>query len=559
MTDDQSAPLVRRTSAATASPGALKANLAAQVRAWIDDDPDPHDREELEQVLRQGDESELEDRFRGPLKFGTAGLRGPLRAGPNGMNRAVVRRAAAGLGAYLGAGRTVVIGYDARHRSHQFAQDTAAVLTGAGLRALVLPRALPTPVLAFALRHLDADAGVMVTASHNPPHDNGYKVYLGARGDHGAQIIPPADREIESRIASVGPVRDLAFGDPVPPLDTEVVDAYVQATAALSLVEDRAIRVAYTPLHGVGRDTLLSVFSHAGLTAPAVEPSQADPDPNFPTLPFPNPEEPGAMDRVIELGRHTRADLVIANDPDADRCAVAVDGRRLSGDDLGVLLADHVLSHRRGLVATTIVSSTMLSRLAAARGVRYAETLTGFKWIMRAGDGLVYGYEQAIGYAVGPDVVRDKDGISAALLVTELAARLRAEGRTLSDRLDDLHRELGVHATNEYDARVDIARIPPAMARLRKQPPSALAGRRVIEIRDLLLDPRELPAADVFILHLDRGRVVIRPSGTEAKLKAYLETVVPVTGNLAAARATADNELRLLRGAVIATLSLMLS
>jgi phosphomannomutase len=530
----------------------MDSDLAGRVRDWIDDDPDPDDRRELQTLLRDGDEAELRDRFAGRLTFGTAGLRGRLRAGPNGMNVAVVRRAAAGLAAYLGPGKTVAIGYDARHRSRRFARDSAAVLAGAGVRALLLPHALPTPLLAFAVRHLGADAGVMVTASHNPPQDNGYKVYLGGPGNGGAQIVPPADREIEAAIAAVDQVSELPLGDPGSAVGEDLVSAYVDATVRLSLVADRDVRVAYTPLHGVGRDTLRTVFARAGLPAPAVEPSQAEPDPDFPTVTFPNPEEPGAMDRVEALGREIGADVVIANDPDADRCAVAVGGRRLRGDEVGVLLADHILSHRPGLVATTIVSSTMLSRIAAARGAPYAETLTGFKWIMRAGEGLVFGYEEALGYAVGPDVVRDKDGMSAALLVAELAACLRAQGRTLLDHLDDLEREHGVHATDQYAARAqDPSQIAAAMTRLRGHPPPALGGRRVKAIRDLLVDPGDLPTADVLMLHLDHARVVIRPSGTEPKLKAYLETVVPVSRDLPAAHATARRELRDLRDAVI--------
>jgi phosphomannomutase len=530
----------------------MDSDLAGRVRDWIDDDPDPDDRRELQTLLRDGDEAELRDRFAGRLTFGTAGLRGRLRAGPNGMNVAVVRRAAAGLAAYLGPGKTVAIGYDARHRSRRFARDSAAVLAGAGVRALLLPHALPTPLLAFAVRHLGADAGVMVTASHNPPQDNGYKVYLGGPGNGGAQIVPPADREIEAAIAAVDQVSELPLGDPGSAVGEDLVSAYVDATVRLSLVADRDVRVAYTPLHGVGRDTLRTVFARAGLPAPAVEPSQAEPDPDFPTVTFPNPEEPGAMDRVEALGREIGADVVIANDPDADRCAVAVGGRRLRGDEVGVLLADHILSHRPGLVATTIVSSTMLSRIAAARGAPYAETLTGFKWIMRAGEGLVFGYEEALGYAVGPDVVRDKDGMSAALLVAELAACLRAQGRTLLDHLDDLEREHGVHATDQYAARAqDPSQIAAAMTRLRGHPPPALGGRRVKAIRDLLVDPGDLPTADVLTLHLDHARVVIRPSGTEPKLKAYLETVVPVSRDLPAAHATARRELRDLRDAVI--------
>ena len=535
----------------------MDADVAARVRVWIEDDPDPVARAELRELLDRGDEAELRDRFAGRLTFGTAGLRGRLRAGPNGMNRAVVRRAAAGLAAYLGAGRTVAIGYDARHGSRDFAADSAAVLAGAGLRARLLPRALPTPVLAFAVRHLEADAGIMVTASHNPPHDNGYKVYLGGPGNAGAQIVPPADSEIEARIGAVERVSDLPLADPGSPLDEEIVDAYVTAAAELSLVEDRDVRIAYTPLHGVGLETLSAVFARAGVPAPALEPAQAQPDPDFSTVSFPNPEEPGTMDRVLALGRESGADVVIANDPDADRCAVAFGGRLLRGDELGVLLADHVLTHRPGPVATTIVSSTMLSRIAAAHGVPYTETLTGFKWIMRAGPDLAFGYEEALGYAVGPNVVRDKDGISAALSVAEITARLKARGRTPLDRLEELAREHGIHATDQYAVRVEnLGDIRAAMDRLRARPPAALARQPVLEVRDLLADPGDLPAADVLVLNFDGARVVLRPSGTEPKLKAYLEVVVPVAGDLAAARGRADVALRELRTATAEAIGL---
>ncbi len=537
----------------------MDAALHEEVSSWIADDPDPATAAELSALLAAGNEAELRARFAAPLRFGTAGLRGPLRAGPNGMNRAVVRRAAAGLAAYLGreaaAPLRVVIGCDARHGSADFAQDCAAVLRGAGLQPLLLPAQLPTPVLAFAVRRLGAAAGVMVTASHNPPADNGLKVYLG----DGAQLIPPADARIEALIAAVGPAAAIPLDDPGPRVGSELLEAYIAATAGLSLVPDRELRVAATAMHGVGRATLEAVFTHAGFAAPSFEPSQAEPDPDFPSVAFPNPEEPGAMNRVLAHGAAVGADLVVALDPDADRCAAAVGARVLTGDEVGVLLADHVLRHRPGPVAATLVSSSLLGKVAAARGVPYAETLTGLKWVVRAFDPLAFGYEEALGYASATWVVRDKDGISAALLLAERAAELKAEGRTLIDRLDDLAREHGVHATDQLGVRVEhVDVIAAAMARLRAAAPRQLGGIAVEELRDLLTDPGDRPPADVVILRLAGGaRVVVRPSGTEPKLKAYLEAVVPVTdGDLAAARAKAAATLEALRGALPAVLGI---
>ena len=521
--------------------------LRRRVEAWIEDDPEPADRAELGALLDAGDSAALSERFAVGLAFGTAGLRGPLRAGPNGMNRAVVRRAAAGLAAWLGAGRSVVVGRDARHGSATFAADCAAALAGAGLRAELLPRALPTPVLAFAVAELGADAGIMVTASHNPARDNGMKVYLG----DGAQLVAPADAEIEAAIAVVGRAADIPLADPGPRVREELVDAYVAATAALSLVDARGLTLAATAMHGVGREMLDAVLARAGFAPPSWEPSQAEPDPDFPTVAFPNPEEPGALDRVLEHG--AGADLILATDPDADRCAAMVGRRVLRGDETGALLADHVLRHRPGPVATTLVSSSLLAKMAAAHGVPYAETLTGFKWISRAFGDLAFGYEEALGYAVAPWLVRDKDGISAALLLAERAAELKAEGRTLLDRLDDLAREHGVHATDQLSVRVtDLGVIAAGMERLRKTPPGALGEVRVTAFEDLLAAPGDRPAADVVVLRLAGGaRVVVRPSGTEPKLKAYLEAVVPVTGgDLAGARARAAATLATLRAAL---------
>jgi len=534
-------------------------SLLAAAREWLAEDPDPDTRAELTALLEVGDRSALADRFGARLQFGTAGLRGALGAGPNRMNRAVVIRAAAGLASYVrdAGGRAVVIGFDARHKSDQFARDTAAVVEGAGLRAMVLPEPLPTPVLAFAIRYLGADAGVMVTASHNPPQDNGYKVYLGG----GSQIVPPADGEISARIDAVGRLADVPLGTDWITLDEEVVDAYVRRTAAVAAPDTpRDLRVVYTPLHGTGRDVLVAVLGRAGFAAPDVVPEQAEPDPEFPTVAFPNPEEPGAMDLALARAVASDADLVIANDPDADRCAVAVPDpasggwRMLRGDDVGALIGAHLVRSGRapvgsGVFATTIVSSTLLGRIAAEHGLGYTETLTGFKWLSRVPQ-LRYGYEEALGYCVDPDTVRDKDGISAALLVCELAASLRAAGAGLLGLLDELAAEYGVHATDQLSIRVDdVAEIDAMMTRLRANPPAVLGGRAVESVEDLTTGSLDLPPTDGLRYRLAGGAwVVVRPSGTEPKLKCYAEVVVPVTGSdVTAARKQAASELAKLR------------
>ncbi|WP_228386796.1 phospho-sugar mutase [Ornithinicoccus halotolerans] len=520
--------------------------LLEQARAWTADDPDPVTREELSGLVEARDEAALAERFAGFLEFGTAGLRGALGAGPHRMNRAVVIRAAAGLVGYLraevSAAPTVVIGYDARHGSAQFAQDTAAVVTGAGGRAVLLPRPLPTPVLSFATRHLGADAGVMVTASHNPPQDNGYKVYLG----DGSQIVPPVDEAIAARIDAVRAVADVPRADEGwEVLGEEVVDSYLERAAAVVAPEaPRAVRIVHTALHGVGSDLVAAALTRAGFPAPQPVPSQADPDPDFPTVPFPNPEEPGAMDAALEVAARLRPapDLVLANDPDADRCAVAVpegEGWRvLRGDEVGLLLGAHLVARggdladpaaERRVLARSIVSSRMLGAVAEAAGLPSAETLTGFKWIGRV-PGLAYGYEEALGYCVDPATVPDKDGITAALLVAELVAGLRARGRTVQDALDDLAVAHGVHQTDAFSVRVqDLAQVAPVLQRLREQSPQLLGGVPVARAEDLSEGAGGLPPTPGLRYTLaDDTRVIVRPSGTEPKLKVYLEAVVAV-------------------------------
>ncbi|HYX95583.1 MAG TPA: phospho-sugar mutase [Geodermatophilus sp.] len=540
-------------------------SLLETARAWADADPHDGDRAEIEALIEAENRTELERRFAGPLTFGTAGLRGPLRAGPAGMNAAVVTRAAAGLGRWLAdaghAGGGVVIGFDARRRSDEFARVSAAVLAGAGFAVQVLPRPLPTPVLSFAVRHLGCVAGVMVTASHNPPDDNGYKVYL----DDGAQLVPPADREIEAAIAAVGPAREVPTSDDWLTLGDEVEADYVAAVvraldpSTVPAIVRQGLTVAYTAMHGVGAATTRSVLAAAGFAPPVSVPEQDEPDPAFPTVAFPNPEEPGAVDLLTALAERVGADVAIAEDPDADRCSVVCGGRQLTGDEVGGLLADWLLRRGvRGTYAASLVSGSLLHALAEAHGVRFAETPTGFKWIVRAGtpgQPLVFGYEEALGYAVAPDVVKDKDGISAALAVALLAAELRATGRTLTDRLDELALEHGLFATGQLSVRVeDLSRIGAMMARLRSDPPRRLLGREVVA-SDLL---DETPAVDAVRLLGDGVRVVVRPSGTEPKLKAYLETVVPVHGDagIIAARGRGDDELDQLRTEMAVALGL---
>jgi phosphomannomutase len=542
--------------------------LRDRVVAWIDDDPDAETRRELTALLSRaagGDEaavSELEDRFLRLLEFGTAGLRGALGGGPNRMNRAVVLRAAAGLTAYLQTDCAipepmVVVGFDARRQSDVFARDTAAVVCGAGGRAAILPYPMPTPVLAFAIRHLGADAGVMVTASHNPRPDNGYKVYLG----DGGQIVPPVDARISTHIAAVASVRDLMLADDGwETLGDEVRDEYVRRVAALVPRDSpREVSLVHTALHGVGDDILRRVLADAGFPPFIAVAQQADPDPEFPTVPFPNPEESGAMDAALTLARQVHPDLVLANDPDADRCAAAVlgsdDWRMLNGDEEGVLLGWHLL--RRGVppdgvLASSLVSSRLLSAMADATGLRHEETLTGFKWIARV-PGLVYGYEEALGYCVAPQIVHDKDGISAALLFTELVAGLKRDGRTVLDILDELAIAHGVYLTDSFSVRMpEVTMIGPVLQRLRAQPPDELGESATTKVDDLSRGVDGLPPTEGMRWFFEDGsRVVVRPSGTEPKLKVYLEVVEPVRAPdaLGDARHTAVQRMSKLRAA----------
>ncbi|WP_417234453.1 phospho-sugar mutase [Arthrobacter sp.] len=573
-------------------------DLSARAEAWAAADPDPATAAELLDLLQRAHaddaaRAELADRFSGTLSFGTAGLRAALGAGPNRMNRVVVRHTAAGVARYLldaAAGTyqpRAVVGFDARHNSDVFAEETAAIFTAAGIETFLMPTQLPTPVLAWAVRALDCEAGVMVTASHNPPQDNGYKVYLGGRAvsdsGQGAQIVAPMDAGIAERIAASGPLEDIelaaggwtvlpAAGEPgdVQARYLEAITALVPADAS-GLGRRADLRIVLTPMHGVGGDTMSRALATTGFTQVRLVAEQAEPDPDFPTVAFPNPEEPGAIDLALDLARTTDADLVIANDPDADRCAAAVNDpstgwRMLTGDEVGALLGVHVAARLAAgdqgtndqgteasaspVFANSIVSSRLLARIAATAGIAHESTLTGFKWIARV-PGLSFGYEEALGYCVAPDLVRDKDGMSAALLLAGFAAELKASGRTLLDELDRLALAHGLHATDQLSVRVasldDLATL---MTRLRSQAPASFAGSPIDVATDLAHGSARLPATDALLFTTaDASRVIVRPSGTEPKLKCYLEVIEPVSSadDLPAARDRARDRLARVR------------
>jgi len=515
----------------------MNAELLAEVQAWIADDPDQRTAAELRALVAAGDEVTLKKYFSGFLQFGTAGLRGPIGPGPSCMNRAVVGRTAAGISSYMksrGMNR-VVIGRDARYGSEDFTQESAEIFSGAGFEVFVLPRPLPTPVLAFATAELKCDVGVMVTASHNPPQDNGYKVYIGPTADGidyaSSQIISPTDGFIAKEIAAIKSLATQPRGAEWTVLGEEVVSEYIRRTALLAK-KPGDLKVVYTAMHGVGTETLQRVFNHAGFATMILVDEQCQPDPDFPTVAFPNPEEPGAIDLALQKARDFGADLVIANDPDADRCAAAVNDpkagwRMLRGDELGVIFGEWIArSKPAGTFGNSIVSSSALRKIAAHYQIDFKEVLTGFKWLAKI-ENLAYGYEEAIGYAVDSKTVNDKDGISAAIFLAQIASELRADGRTLLDLLDEVWERDGFHGTEQISIRVsDMARITQLLAGLRQSPPIEIAGFPISTIDDLASPKDGLPPTDGLRIWLDGGiRIIIRPSGTEAKLKCYIEVI----------------------------------
>ena len=511
--------------------------LQSEVRAWIADDPDATTAAKLQDLLDAGDETTLRTYFNGFLQFGTAGLRGPIGPGPSCMNRAVVGRTAAGIAAYMkerGMSK-VVVGRDARYGSEDFTRETAEIMSGAGMQVFVLPRPLPTPVLAFATEYLRCDIGIMVTASHNPPQDNGYKVYIGPTADGinyaASQIINPTDGFIAQHIDAVRSLASCPRGDSWTVLGEEVITEYVRRTAQLA-PRPGDMKIVYTAMHGVGTETIQRVFNHAGFATLILVDEQCAPDPDFPTVAFPNPEEPGAIDLALAKARDFGAELVIANDPDADRCAAAINDpktgwRMLRGDELGIILGEWIARTKpTGTFGNSIVSSSALRKISAHYDVDFKEVLTGFKWLAKI-ENLAFGYEEAIGYSVDSETVNDKDGISAALFLVQVATDLKRDGLTLSDLLDEVWQRHGFHGTEQISIRVaEMTSITRLLAGLRTNPPAEIAGRAVESIDDLAQPRDGLPPTDGLRIWLAGGiRIIVRPSGTEAKMKCYIEVI----------------------------------
>lgn len=519
----------------------MDAALRTEVEEWIADDPDPKTASELQRLLDSDDETTLRKYFNGFLQFGTAGLRGPVAPGPSCMNRAVVGRTAAGIAAYMKShGMTsVVIGRDARYGSEDFTFESAEIFSGAGMKVFILPRPLATPILAWATTSLKCDIGVMVTASHNPPMDNGYKVYVGPTADgvdyRSSQIINPTDALIAQEIARVRSLKSQPRGTEWTVLGEEILDEYVARTKVLG-PRPGSLKIVYTAMHGVGTESVQRVFHAAGFPAPILVDAQCTPDPAFPTVAFPNPEEPGAIDLALETARTFGADLVIANDPDADRCAAAINDpetgwRMLSGDELGILFGEYIARNRKaanisGIFANSIVSSSCLRKIAAYYDLEFHETLTGFKWLAKIKN-LTFGYEEAIGYGIDLATANDKDGVSAALTLAQIATDLKARNMTISDLLNEVWARHGYHGTEQISIRVaDMSSIARLLNGLRNNPPAEIAGRAVQSIDDLAAPTDGLPPTDGLRIWLDGGvRLIIRPSGTEAKMKCYVEVI----------------------------------
>ena len=519
----------------------ISAELREAVISWIADDPDPKTRAQLESMLEGGDESELRSCFSGFLEFGTAGLRGPLGPGPSRMNRAVVSKTALGLARFMAKSglKSIVIGRDARYGSEDFTRDTAEIMSGAGFDVYVLPRPLPTPVLAFAVRKLNCDVGVMVTASHNPPQDNGYKVYLGGTVNgtiyNGSQIIAPTDSEISHAIATAPQLRDTPRGNSWTVLPEQVISDYIDETAKLAQ-RPAEMKIVYTAMHGVGKEVISRVFERAGMPKLILVSEQAEPDPDFPTVAFPNPEEPGAIDLALAKAREVGADLVIANDPDADRCAAAINDsktgwRMLRGDEVGIILGEYLAVNapdKVGVFANSIVSSSALRKIAEHYQLPFTETLTGFKYLAKVTN-LRFGYEEALGYCVDAKIVNDKDGISAALLLAQIAADLKEAGSNFESFLDQIWQRIGFHATRQISVRTrDLSDIENVMGRLRTNRPTSIAGFEITGFDDLEQPSDGLPPTNGIRLWLaGKYRVIVRPSGTEPKIKCYIEVVEP--------------------------------